>query len=97
MSANRSVSEWVWKGFTILLSVIIVPCFIWVWDADRRVAALEYQVESVHTDVTKILAYMEVDDSEELAEIKLSLELMKRDIQKNKSEAKAIKKNYKRK
>ena len=97
MSANKSISEWIWKGFTVLLSVIVIPCFIWVWDADRRVAALEYQAESVNTNVTKILTYIEADDSSELAEIKLSLELMKRDIQKIKGEVKTIKKNYKRK
>ena len=38
------IGEWLWKGFTILLSLIVVPCFIWVWEAEGRLAGLEYQM-----------------------------------------------------
>tara|TARA_Y100000034_G_C6720417_1_gene318705 strand:- start:266 stop:556 length:291 start_codon:yes stop_codon:yes gene_type:complete len=91
------IGEWLWKGFTILLSLIIVPCFIWVWEAEGRLAGLEYEVADVDENVKRVLAHLENDDSGDLSDIKVSLELIKRDIQKANSDIRSIKKNYRRK
>ena len=91
------IGEWIWKGFTILLSLVVVPCFVWVWEAEGRLAGLEYEIADVDENVKKVLAHLEENDGEDLSDIKVTLELMKLDIQKQNAAIKSIRKNYKRK
>jgi hypothetical protein len=94
---KTKIGDWVWKGFTVLLSVIVVPCFIWVWEAESRLGSLEHEISDVDENVKKVLSVLEGDSGNDLSDIKVDLELMKRDIQKINSDLRAIRKNYKRK
>ena len=31
---KSKIADYAWKGFTVLLSIIIVPCFVWIWDSE---------------------------------------------------------------
>jgi len=94
---KSKIGEWVWKGFTILLSLIVVPCFVWVWEAESRLGTLEHEVSDVDENVKKVLSVLESDSGSDLSEIKVDIELMKRDIQKINSDLRTIRKNYRRK
>ena len=94
---KSKISEWIWKGFTVLLSLIVVPCFIWVWEAESRLGTLEHEISDVDENIKKILMVLESDSGSDLSEIKVDIELMKRDINKINSDLRAIRKNYKRK
>lgn len=96
---KSKIGDWVWKGFTVLLSVIVVPCFIWVWEAESRLGSLEHEISDVDENVKKILDVLESDSGSgsDLSELKLDLELMKRDIKKINSDLRAIRKNYRKK
>ncbi len=94
---KTKIGDWVWKGFTVLLSVIVVPCFVWVWEAESRLGSLEHEISDVDENVKKVLSVLEGDSGNDLSDIKVDLELMKRDIQKINSDLRAIRKNYKRK
>ena len=39
-------ADWAWKVGTVILSMIIVPTFIWVWDTHSAVQAIE--IENIH-------------------------------------------------
>ena len=39
-------ADWAWKIGTVILSIIIVPTFIWVWNTHSAVQAIE--IENVH-------------------------------------------------
>lgn len=94
---RSKIGDWVWKGFTVLLSVIVVPCFVWVWEAESRLGSLEHEISDVDENVKKILVVLDRPGGNDLSEIKVDIELMKRDIQKINSDVRAIRKNYRRK
>ena len=94
---KSKIGDWVWKGFTVLLSVIVVPCFVWVWEAESRLGSLEHEISDVDENVKKILVVLDRPGGNDLSEIKVDIELMKRDIQKINSDVRAIRKNYRRK
>ena len=39
-------ADWAWKIGTVILSIIIVPTFIWVWNTHSAVQAI--QIENIH-------------------------------------------------
>ncbi len=39
-------ADWAWKIGTVVLSIIIVPTFIWVWNTHSAVQAIE--IENIH-------------------------------------------------
>ena len=41
---KSKIGAWVWKGFTVLLSGIVVPCFVWVWEAESRLGSMEHEI-----------------------------------------------------
>jgi len=51
---KSKIMDYAWKGFTVLLSIIIVPCFIWIWDSEMRLGALEYKMDDANKSLEKI-------------------------------------------
>ena len=65
-----TTNEWIWKIFTVVLGVIVVPLAGWVWntnvalaqldndlrDAERNVATLELKVEEAEENSRAIIS-----------------------------------------
>jgi hypothetical protein len=41
-------ADWAWKIGTIILTVIVIPTFIWVWNTHSSVQAI--QIENTHRE-----------------------------------------------
>ena len=39
-------ADWAWKVGTVILSIVILPTVIWVWDTHSAVQAIE--IENIH-------------------------------------------------
>ena len=52
MSENGGkMSEWIWRGLSILISLILAPTAAWVWTSEARIAKLELEVVSAAEDL----------------------------------------------
>ena len=68
--------DYAWKGFTVMLSIIIVPCFIWIWDSEMRLGALEYKMDDANKNLEKIVSHMESDNGESAVEREVQMKLL---------------------
>ncbi len=45
--------EWIWKIFTVVLGVLIMPLAGWVWSMNEKVIELEAQVNNIEQQVAE--------------------------------------------
>ena len=43
--------EWIWRGLSILISLVLAPTAAWVWTSEARIAKLEIQSATVLEDL----------------------------------------------
>jgi len=73
---KSQIMDYAWKGFTVMLSIIIVPCFIWIWDSEMRLGALEYKMDDANKNLEKIVSHMESDNGESAVEREVQMKLL---------------------
>ena len=45
--------EWIWKIFTVVLGVLIMPLAGWVWSMNEKVIELDTQVNNIEQQVAE--------------------------------------------
>ena len=88
--------DYAWKGFTVLLSIIIVPCFIWIWDSEMRLGALEYKVDDANKNLEKIVAHMESENGESSVERQVQMKLLEQRVTELEKKNTALKRDVQR-
>ena len=73
---KSKIMDYAWKGFTVLLSIIIVPCFVWIWDSEMRLGALEYKMDDANKSLEKIVAHMDSQNGTDAVEKQVQFKLM---------------------
>lgn len=73
---KSKIADYAWKGFTVLLSIIIVPCFIWIWDSEMRLGALEYKMDDANKSLEKIVAHMDNQNGSASVDRQVQFKLM---------------------
>jgi hypothetical protein len=73
---KSQLMDYAWKGFTIMLSIIIVPCFVWIWDSEMRLGALEYKVDDANKSLEKIVSHMESQNGQSAVDREVQMKLM---------------------
>jgi len=73
---KSQIMDYAWKGFTILLSIIIIPCFVWIWDSEMRLGALEYKMDDANKSLEKIVDHMEGENGQSAVEREVQMKLM---------------------
>ena len=73
---KSQIMDYAWKGFTVLLSIIIIPCFVWIWDSEMRLGALEYKMDDANKNLEKIVDYMEGENGQSAVEREVQTKLM---------------------
>ena len=88
--------DYAWKGFTVLLSIIIVPCFIWIWDSEMRLGALEYKMDDANKSLEKIVAHMENENGQSAVDREVQMKLMEQRIADMEKKQEAMKRDINR-
>jgi len=52
MADTSKVADWAWKGFTVVLSVIIIPLAGWVWSTNVKVVELRNDLADAEEKIT---------------------------------------------
>ena len=73
---KSKIMDYAWKGFTVMLSIIIVPCFIWIWDSEMRLGALEYKMDDANKSLEKIVAHMDSQNGTDAVDRQVKFKLM---------------------
>ena len=73
---KSKIADYAWKGFTVMLSIIIVPCFIWIWDSEMRLGALEYKMDDANKSLDKIVSHMDSQNGTDAVERQVKFKLM---------------------
>ena len=73
---KSQIMDYAWKGFTVLLSIIIVPCFIWIWDSEMRLGALEFKMDDANKNLEKIIAHMESENGQSAVDREVQMKLL---------------------
>tara|TARA_Y100001938_G_scaffold150730_1_gene243093 strand:- start:3621 stop:3923 length:303 start_codon:yes stop_codon:yes gene_type:complete len=73
---KSQLMDYAWKGFTVLLSIIIVPCFIWIWDSEMRLGALEFKMDDANKNLEKIVNHMESENGQSAVDREVQMKLM---------------------
>ena len=68
--------DYAWKGFTILLSMIVVPSFVWIWDSEMRLGALEYKMDDANKSLEKIIDHIDDQTGESAVQRQVEMKLM---------------------
>ena len=77
---KSQLMDYAWKGFTVMLSIIIVPCFIWIWDSEMRLGALEYKMDDANRSLVKIVTHMESENGQSAVERQVKMKLMEQRV-----------------
>ncbi len=83
---KSKVADYAWKGFTILLSMIVVPSFVWIWDSEMRLGALEYKMDDANKSLEKIVAHMDNQNGSDAVERQVQMKILEqrvKDLEKN--------------
>jgi len=83
---KSKMADWAWKGFTILLSMIVVPSFIWIWDSEMRLGALEYKMDDANKSLEKIIEHIDSQSGESADQREVEMKLLEqrvKDLEKN--------------
>jgi cell division protein FtsL len=69
---NKILTEWMWKVFTVVLGVLILPLAGWVWNMNVSVAQLQNDLG----DVEETIAFLEqkVEEAERNSRAIISIE-----------------------
>tara|TARA_R110002020_G_scaffold240411_3_gene453336 strand:+ start:3898 stop:4170 length:273 start_codon:yes stop_codon:yes gene_type:complete len=67
-----TTNEWVWKIFTVVLGVIVVPLSGWVWNVNIAVAQLQNDLGDAESNV--ITLEKKVEEAEENSKAIISIE-----------------------
>ena len=77
---KTQIADWAWKGFTILLSMIVIPSFIWIWDSEMRLGALEYKMDDANKSLDKIVQHIESETGDSAVEREVKMKLMEQRV-----------------
>ena len=83
---KSKMADYAWKGFTILLSMIVVPSFVWIWDSEMRLGALEYKMDDANKNLEKIIAHIDSQTGESAIQREVQMKLLEqrvKDLEKN--------------
>ena len=67
-----TTNEWVWKIFTVVLGVIIVPLAGWVWNTNVALAQLDNDLRDAESNVATL--EQKVEEAEENSKAIISIE-----------------------
>tara|TARA_R100001509_G_scaffold2510_1_gene2112 strand:- start:42 stop:311 length:270 start_codon:yes stop_codon:yes gene_type:complete len=76
-------NEWVWKIFTVVLGVLIVPLAGWVWNVNIAVAQLQNDLGDAESNVATLEKKVEEaeENSKAIISIEKDIEYMKAALQ----------------
>ena len=76
-------NEWVWKIFTVVLGVLIVPLARWVWNVNIAVAQLQNDLGDAESNVATLEKKVEEaeENSKAIISIEKDIEYMKAALQ----------------
>lgn len=46
--------EWIWRGLSVLISLVLAPTAAWVWTSEARIAKLEIEIETAIGDLESL-------------------------------------------
>ena len=67
-----TTNEWIWKIFTVVLGVIIVPLAGWVWNTNVALAQLDNDLRDAESNVATL--EQKVEEAEENSKAIISIE-----------------------
>jgi hypothetical protein len=71
-TVNGKHAEWIWKIFTIVLGVLIVPLGAWVWNTNVMVAQLQNDLGDVESSI--VVLGQKVKEAESNSKAIISIE-----------------------
>ena len=77
---RAKMMDWAWKGFTVLLSLIVVPSFIWIWDSEMRLGALEYKMDDANKSLEKIVNHIEGESGQSAIDREVEMKLLEQRV-----------------
>ena len=77
---KAKIMDYAWKGFTILLSMIVVPSFIWIWDSEMRLGALEYKMDDANKNLEKIIEHIDSQSGESSVQRQVEMKLLEQRV-----------------
>jgi len=88
---KSKMADWAWKGFTVLLSIIVVPSFVWIWDSEMRLGALEYKMDDANKSLEKIIEHIDGQSGETAIERQVQMKLMEQRVEQLEKEVNRLK------
>ena len=73
------MSDNVWKGVSLLTSMIIVPLFIWIWNTNTKVETLRLEHQHTVGDVAETKSIV-MKDSEEQNDMETDIRLIQQKL-----------------
>ena len=67
-----TTNEWIWKIFTVVLGVIVVPLAGWVWNTNVALAQLDNNLRDAESNVATL--ELKVEEAEENSRAIISIE-----------------------
>tara|TARA_Y100000004_G_C8882042_1_gene398034 strand:+ start:289 stop:561 length:273 start_codon:yes stop_codon:yes gene_type:complete len=67
-----TTNEWIWKIFTVVLGVIVVPLAGWVWNTNVALAQLDNDLRDAESNVATL--ELKVEEAEENSKAIISIE-----------------------
>ena len=77
---KSKMADWAWKGFTVLLSIIVVPSFVWIWDSEMRLGALEYKMDDANKSLEKIINHIDSQTGESAIQREVEMKLLEQRV-----------------
>lgn len=77
---KSKITDYAWKGFTILLSMIVVPSFVWIWDSEMRLGALEYKMDDANKNLEKIIKHIDSQSGESAIQREVEMKLLEQRV-----------------
>jgi len=77
---KSKMADWAWKGFTVLLSIIVVPSFVWIWDSEMRLGALEYKMDDANKSLEKIISHIDSQTGESAIQREVEMKLLEQRV-----------------
>ena len=77
---KSQIADYAWKGFTIMLSMIVIPSFIWIWDSEMRLGALEYKMDDANKSLDKIVQHIESETGDNAVDREVKMKLMEQRV-----------------
>jgi hypothetical protein len=77
---RAKMMDWAWKGFTVLLSLIVVPSVSWIWDSEMRLGALEYKMDDANKSLEKIVNHIEGESGQSAIDREVEMKLLEQRV-----------------